>query len=124
MQRRSLLRWWPLLVVALASACTDETTPTNTGGSGGSGGSSGAAGSGGATGGTGGTAGTGGSTPKDAGPDTGAAGSAGHDGGQPDVILPGDGGLSPCALDLPTVLDRPPSGALPCDLLPPGFVAP
>jgi hypothetical protein len=49
----------------------------------------------------------------------------GNDGGQPDVTTPpGDGGLSPCLLDLPTMLDRPPSGSLPCDLLPPGFVSP
>jgi hypothetical protein len=31
-----------------------------------------------------------------------------------------DGGLKPC-LDKPTELDRPPSGRLPCDLLPPGL---
>jgi hypothetical protein len=90
MQRRSLLRGWPLLVVALATACSNESTtpgsPTGTGGTG---------------------------------------GSASTDGGKPDVAIPpGDGGLSPCALDLPTVLDRPPSGSLPCDLLPPGFVSP
>jgi hypothetical protein len=121
MQRRSLLRWWPLLVVALASACTDETTPSNptgTAGTSGTGGAAGTGGTGGATGGSGGTTGgTGGSAPKDGGmTDTG---------GQPDVTVPpGDGGLSPCALDLPNVLDRPPSGRLPCDLLPPGFVSP
>lgn len=31
--------------------------------------------------------------------------------------------VGPC-LDRPTDLPRPPTGALPCDLLPPGFVAP
>jgi len=44
--------------------------------------------------------------------------------------VPGDGGLdatpvqplAPC-LDRPTELARPPSGQLPCELLPPGFVA-
>ncbi|HKQ69864.1 MAG TPA: hypothetical protein VJT73_11025 [Polyangiaceae bacterium] len=32
----------------------------------------------------------------------------------------GDAGRAPC-LDRPTDLPRPPSGQLPCDLLPPGF---
>ena len=36
------------------------------------------------------------------------------------VIPPSDGGLVPC-LDQPTNLERPPSGQLPCHLLPPGF---
>jgi hypothetical protein len=39
---------------------------------------------------------------------------------------PPDGGgdeLAPC-LERPTDLSRPPTGALPCELLPPGFVAP
>jgi hypothetical protein len=39
-----------------------------------------------------------------------------HPGGAPTS----DGGLAPC-LDRPNELERPPSGQLPCDLLPPGF---
>lgn len=39
----------------------------------------------------------------------------------PDSGTTGDGGaLAPC-LDRPGSLERPPSGRLPCDLLPPGF---
>ena len=119
MQRRSIWRAWPLLVVALATACTDETTTPGTGGTGGTGGAGG-------TGGTAATGGTGGSAPKDGGlADTGAMQEGGNEGGTPDVTIPpGDGGLSPCPLDHPSVLDRPPSGSLPCELLPPGFVSP
>jgi hypothetical protein len=104
------LRFWPLLLVTLLSACEDDKPPGGTGGSGGSGG-------------TGGTAG------QDSGRDTGSSGSGGSggeaDAGATDTITPppSDGGLAPC-LDRPTDLDRPPSGQLPCDLLPPGFVAP
>lgn len=39
----------------------------------------------------------------------------------PDSAVPLTGG--PC-LDQPSELPRPPTGALSCDLLPPGFVAP
>jgi hypothetical protein len=108
MRQRSLSRWWPLLVVALASACTEESsTTTATGGAGGSGGTAGTSGAGGS--------GT---------PDSGKSGAGGtsDDGGKTDVVIPpGDAGASPCTLDRPTDLDRPPSGSLPCELLPPGF---
>jgi hypothetical protein len=59
-------------------------------------------------------------TPAGAGGGAGAPPDAG-----PDTVTPppGDGGLVPC-LDLPTDLDRPPSGVLPCELVPPGFKAP
>jgi len=101
------LRFWPLLFVALLNACDDDKPPGGTGGSGG-------------------TGGTGGTPMQDGGRDTGSSGSGGiADAGETDTIAPppGDGGLAPC-LDRPTDLDRPPSGQLPCDLLPPGFVAP
>jgi hypothetical protein len=38
------------------------------------------------------------------------------------VDAPPIGAIAPC-LGQPTKLERPPSGALPCELLPPGFVA-
>ena len=107
MRFRSPILWWPILVVALVAGCDDDKTPSGTGGSGGSGGTAGTGGSGGGSSGSGGTAGT------------GASGGA-PDGGTP----PSDGGLVPCPLGQPTDLDRPPSGRLPCELLPPGFVAP
>ncbi|HMJ53055.1 MAG TPA: hypothetical protein VK540_13295 [Polyangiaceae bacterium] len=112
MRHRLQWHWWPLLLVAVVSACDDDKTPGATGGSGASTADSGTTttGGGGGTGGTGGSAGKGGSNPTDAGSDA-------------ITPPPGDGGLVPC-LDLPTDLDRPPSGRLPCDLLPPGFVAP
>lgn len=104
MRRRLHLRWWPLFLVALVAACEDDKmppgggTPTQDSGT---------------------TADT--ATPT---PDTG--GTPTDDGGTVDTTTPptGDGGVAPCNLDLPTELDRPPSGRLPCDLLPPGFVAP
>lgn len=42
------------------------------------------------------------------------------------VVEPIDAGvdatvITPCALDRPGELARPPSGSLPCELLPPGF---
>lgn len=49
---------------------------------------------------------------------TGAAGTTG--GGDGAAGQSGDGGLAPC-LDQPSDLPRPPSGALPCEMLPPGF---
>ena len=107
MRFRSPSHWWPLLVVALIAGCDDDKpAPTGTGGAGGSGGAGEQDG--------GGRGGTG-----------GAAGSAGAGGNLSDagITPPGDGGLAPC-LDRPTDLDRPPSGRLPCDLLPPGFVGP
>jgi len=100
-------------LVAVVTACDDDKTPAS-------------------------TSGAGGAPAKDSGADTGtpspggrggggSGGSAGSpaDSGPSDATTPppGDGGLAPC-LDLPTDLDRPPSGQLPCDLLPPGFVAP
>jgi hypothetical protein len=103
MRHRLSLHGWPLLVVALVCACDDDKTPGATGGSGGTSSQD----SGTTT--TGGRAGNG--------------GSAGSTGGGTGGINPADGGLAPC-LDLPTDLDRPPAGRLPCDLLPPGFVAP
>jgi hypothetical protein len=124
MHRRSLSRGWPLLVALAAGCSNDSTTPGNSGGSGGAGatGTGGTAG----TGGTSGVGGSGGSTPKDGGvADTGTPMRDGaSDGNSDGAIPPGDGGLRPCPLDLPGVLDRPPSGALPCDLLPPNFVSP
>ena len=111
MRRRLPLRWWPLFLVALMAACTDDM-PSGTGSGG--------------TGGSGGTTGKGGSA------GSGGTGAAMPDSGNPmgDGAVPGDGsttdttppGLAPC-LDRPTDLDRPPSGQLPCELLPPGFVA-
>jgi hypothetical protein len=42
-----------------------------------------------------------------------------------DAATDAPSGLVSCALDLPGVLPRPPSGGmLPCELLPPGFVGP
>jgi hypothetical protein len=92
--RARRLRFWPLFAAALWVACDDGTTPPPT--------TPPAADGGNPT-------------------DTGVA----VDAGNPDTSPPpqGDGGLAPC-LDLPTELERPPSGRLPCDLLPPGFVAP
>jgi hypothetical protein len=51
---------------------------------------------------------------------TGTAGTGGRGGAGGNAGTPGDGGLKPC-LDRPTELERPPSGQLPCDLLPPGL---
>ena len=105
-------RFWPVVLVALLSACEDDKPPSNTGGSGGSGGS-------------------GGAPAQDSGkadvPSPGGSGGTGggaSDGGTIDTATPPDGGLVPCLLGRPGDLDRPPSGQLPCDLLPPGFVAP
>jgi hypothetical protein len=102
-------------LVTLVAACDDDKGPSRAG-AGGSGGA--AAKDSGADMGTPSAGGSGGST-------GGAAGTGGNavDGGS-DVTAPptGDGGLAPC-LDQPG-LDRPPSGQLPCELLPPGFVAP
>lgn len=41
-----------------------------------------------------------------------------------DAAVDAPPGVTACALDLPGVLARPPAGTLPCELLPPGFVAP
>jgi hypothetical protein len=112
MRLRSPFFWWPLVAVALLAGCEDENTPVGSGGAGGSGGS--AMPDGGSTTTTTGSGGTGG-----AGGTAGTAGAAGSGG---TVTPPGDGGLAPC-IESPTDLDRPPSGSLPCDMLPPGFVA-
>jgi hypothetical protein len=50
--------------------------------------------------------------PKDAAPAADAPADAG-----------GDAALAPC-IDRPTDLPQPPTGALPCELLPPGFAPP
>lgn len=47
-------------------------------------------------------------------------GDAGGDATTPDAPGPS---LAPC-LDRPTDLSRPPTGQLPCELLPPGFMTP
>jgi hypothetical protein len=96
------------LLVGLLVACTEDNPPNPTGGTGGSGG----------------TGGAGGAPAQDSG-GSGGAGASDSGGGTSDTVTPpppGDGGLVPC-LDRPNELDRPPSGQLPCDLLPPGFVA-
>jgi hypothetical protein len=52
------------------------------------------------------------------------------DAATPEIDAAGDApiaappGLTSCALDRPGELPRPPSGTLPCELLPPGFVGP
>ncbi len=40
------------------------------------------------------------------------------------VDAPVDGGKLAACLDQPTALAKPPTGQLPCELLPPGFAAP
>ena len=55
---------------------------------------------------------------KDDDPNTTGKGGTGGRGGAGGA--PSDGGLKPC-LDRPSELERPPSGQLPCDLLPPGL---
>jgi len=111
MRFRSPLHGWPVLVVALLAGCEDDKMPSGSGGTGGAGGS-------------------GGTAVQDSGADTGTTGGGGTGGaagtgggGTGGVTPPPDGGLAPC-LEQPTDLDRPPAGRLPCELLPPGFVAP
>ncbi|HMJ14214.1 MAG TPA: hypothetical protein VK524_22515 [Polyangiaceae bacterium] len=50
----------------------------------------------------------------------GAAGTGGRGGNAGSGGVRSDAGLKPC-LDRPTELERPPSGQLPCDLIPPGL---
>jgi hypothetical protein len=56
----------------------------------------------------------------------GATGATGGTGGGPapdagmEVAAPADGNLAPC-LERPGELPRPPSGGLPCELIPPDF---
>ena len=96
-RRRPNLAWLVIPALVLLLACgKDEDVQNVQPGTGGSSGTAGASGSGGASG-RGGASGSGGASQ--------------------------DGGLKPC-LDRPTDLPRPPSGQLPCELIPPGLTLP
>ena len=92
--KRSLL----LLLAFSAWGCSDEPLPGNTSAA------SSATGSGGST-----------SSTSASSSSTGGAGGAGGEGGAP------PSSLAAC-LDAPDALPRPPSGALPCEYIPPGLV--
>jgi hypothetical protein len=47
-------------------------------------------------------------------------GAKASDGAQPDVLVPDGGRLSSC-VERPNAIPRPPTGRLPCELIPPGL---